>query len=298
LIFKTFPELAALLRIDVADVEERSTVTVLPVMVVGETKFGAAIFYPQIIAVMMPPEAPPPPPGMFTVTSAPDAVAVTPAPVKFIDPTAAVICVPSSEIGMVAAAVGVAQVPSPRQKVVDDADVPELRLVTGRLPVTPVDSGSPVALVSVTAEGVPRFGVVSTGDVANTLLPVPVLITLTMFLLASKANAVLAVRPDNVVVEEAESVVNAPVVGVVAPTVPLILIEAVPVRLVTVPELGVPNAPPLTTKAPADPVFTPRAVTTPVPVVTVLGAAPAPPPTINAFAANTPELAQVDDPEK
>jgi hypothetical protein len=36
--------------------------------------------------------------------------------------------------------------------------------------------------------------------------------------------------------------VNAPVVGVVAPTVPLMLIEAVPVRLVTTPEAGVPNA--------------------------------------------------------
>jgi hypothetical protein len=38
--------------------------------------------------------------------------------------------------------------------------------------------------------------------------------------------------------------VNAPVFGVVAPTVPLILIEAVPVKLVTVPLDGVPRAPP------------------------------------------------------
>jgi len=37
------------------------------------------------------------------------------------------------------------------------------------------------------------------------------------------------------------SVVNAPVVAVVAPTVPLMLILAVPVRLVTVPLAGVPN---------------------------------------------------------
>ncbi len=36
--------------------------------------------------------------------------------------------------------------------------------------------------------------------------------------------------------------VNTPVVGVVAPTVPLMLIEAVPVRLVTTPEAGVPRA--------------------------------------------------------
>lgn len=32
---------------------------------------------------------------------------------------------------------GVAHVPSPRQKVDDEAEVPELRFVTGRLPVTP-----------------------------------------------------------------------------------------------------------------------------------------------------------------
>ena len=36
--------------------------------------------------------------------------------------------------------------------------------------------------------------------------------------------------------------VNAPVAGVVAPTVPLILILAVPVRLVTTPLDGVPRA--------------------------------------------------------
>lgn len=44
---------------------------------------------------------------------------------------------------------GVAHVPSPRQKVEDDALVPLLRFVTGKLPVTPVESGSPTALASV-----------------------------------------------------------------------------------------------------------------------------------------------------
>ena len=39
-------------------------------------------------------------------------------------------------------------------------------------------------------------------------------------------------------------VVNLPVEGVVAPTDPLMFIDAVPVRLVTVPLDGVPNAPP------------------------------------------------------
>ena len=133
----------------------------------------------------MPPEAPPPPPGMFTVTSAPDAVAVTPAPVKFIDPTAAVICVPSSEIGMVAAAVGVAHVPSPRQNVVDDADVPELRFATGRLPVTPVDNGKPVAFVNVPELGVPKAPPLTTKAPADPVFtpnavttPVPVVTVL------------------------------------------------------------------------------------------------------------------------
>ena len=69
--------------------------------------------------------------------------------------------------------------------------------------------------------------------------------------------------PDTV--EDAAKVVNAPVVGVVAPTVPLTLIDAVPVRLVTVPLEGVPRAPPLTTTAPAVPTLTPIAVCTPVP---------------------------------
>ena len=49
-------------------------------------------------------------------------------------------------------------------------------LATGKVPVTPVVSGSPVALVSVAAEGVPRFGVVNAGEVDKTTLPVPVLV--------------------------------------------------------------------------------------------------------------------------
>src|ERR1700733_1980843 len=54
-----------------------------------------------------------------------------------------------------------------------DALVPPF--ATGSTPVMPVVSGNPVAFVSVTADGVPRFGVVSTGDVENTSEPaVPV----------------------------------------------------------------------------------------------------------------------------
>lgn len=67
------------------------------------------------------------------------------------------------------------------------------------------------------------------------------------------------------VTDVAVTEVNAPVVAVVAPTVPLILIEAVPVRLVTVPLEGVPNTPPLTTTAPAEPTLTAKAVATLVP---------------------------------
>jgi hypothetical protein len=53
--------------------------------------------------------------------------------------------------------------------------------------------------------------------------------------------------------------------AVVAPTVPLILMDAVPVKLVTVPLDGVPKAPPLTTGEPAVPTLTAKAVATPVP---------------------------------
>lgn len=41
-------------------------------------------------------------------------------------------------------------------------------------PDMPVDTGRPVAFVSVAADGVPRLGVVSVGDVARTPTPVPV----------------------------------------------------------------------------------------------------------------------------
>jgi len=50
---------------------------------------------------------------------------------------------------------------------------------------------------------------------------------------------VLNPAPETVL--DAERVVNAPVLGVVAPTVPLMLIEAVPVKLVTTPLAGVPK---------------------------------------------------------
>ena len=73
--------------------------------------------------------------------------------------------VPPTDVTVPAPA-GVAQVPSPRQNVVADAPVPPFRLVTGRLPVTPVVSGKSVALVKTTPEGVPSAGVVSVGLVS------------------------------------------------------------------------------------------------------------------------------------
>ena len=45
---------------------------------------------------------------------------------------------------------------------------------TDSVPVVPATMGSPVALVRVAAEGVPRFGVTRTGEVDKTTEPVPV----------------------------------------------------------------------------------------------------------------------------
>jgi hypothetical protein len=49
-------------------------------------------------------------------------------------------------------------------------------LATGRVPVTPVVKGSPVALVNVPEVGVPSNGVTNVGDVDKTAEPVPVLV--------------------------------------------------------------------------------------------------------------------------
>jgi len=50
---------------------------------------------------------------------------------------------------------------------------------TPNVPVTPVVSGNPVALVKTAAEGVPRAGVTSVGDVALTGAPDPVAVVQT-----------------------------------------------------------------------------------------------------------------------
>jgi hypothetical protein len=69
---------------------------------------------------------------------------------------------------------GVFHVPSPLQYVDALALVPPFKLPTGKLPVTPVDNGSPVALVNTKTVGVPKLGVTNEGDVLNTRLPEPV----------------------------------------------------------------------------------------------------------------------------
>jgi hypothetical protein len=125
----------------------------------------------------------------------------------------------------------------------------------------------------------------------------------------------LAVPPDRVTVEEADKVVKAPVVAVVAPTVPLMLIEAVPVKFVTTPLEGVPKAGvtnvglvdrttepvPVEVVTPVPPLATAKVPATVIaPVVAVLGVKPvepkdseSTPAAVDAFDANkvtTPEL--------
>ena len=49
-------------------------------------------------------------------------------------------------------------------------------LATGKVPVTPVDKGRPVAFVKTKDEGVPRAGVTKVGELLNTAFPEPVLV--------------------------------------------------------------------------------------------------------------------------
>ena len=166
-------------------------------------------------------------------------------PVKFV--TTPLLGVPSAGVTRVGLVANTKE-PVPVSPVTADAKLAEDGVVKKVAtpvpkPATPVEIGNPVALVNTPDEGVPSAGVTRVGLVFKTLLPVPVLATLTTFLLASSAKAVEAVRPDSVVVLEVLSVVNAPVDGVEAPTVPLMLnAVAVPVMFVPTRAVGVPNA--------------------------------------------------------
>jgi len=93
-----------------------------------------------------------------------------------------------------------------------DVVVPVPPFKTGRVPVTPVVNGKPVALVRTTDEGVPSAGVTSVGEVLSTTDPVPV-------------EVVTPVPPF--------STGRVPVTPVVSGR---------PVKFVATPDVGVPNA--------------------------------------------------------
>lgn len=85
-----------------------------------------------------------------------------------------VVFVPLAAVGAVGVPVRAGLAERTADPVPVDVVTPVPPLATGSVPVTPVESGRPVALVSVTADGVPRFGVTRAGDVALTVAPVPV----------------------------------------------------------------------------------------------------------------------------
>lgn len=97
-------------------------------------------------------------------------------------------------------------------------------LAIANVPVTPVVSGRPVAFVSVTDDGVPRLGVISDGDDANTIAPVPVVVlpSAVTVPLVGNVSVVVPVKvkvelyaPDVIKVELSASVSVAPVAGAV-----------------------------------------------------------------------------------
>ena len=95
-------------------------------------------------------------------------------------------------------------------------------MATGKVPVTPVDKGKPVALVKVPLEGVPRAGVTKVGLLANTKAPEPV------SSLTAEAKLADEGVPKNVATP------------VPKPLTPVEIGN--PVAFVKVPEAGVPNA--------------------------------------------------------
>ena len=109
-------------------------------------------------------------------------------------------------------------------------------LAAGRVPVTPVVSGKPVAFVSVTDVGVPKTGVTNVGLVDKTLLPEPVDVVTPVPPLATGKV------PDTCVVKLTP--LNAP------PRVRLPELVTVPVRVIP---LTVPVPPTETTEPPPEP---------------------------------------------
>lgn len=92
-------------------------------------------------------------------------------------------------------------------------------------PATPVEIGRPVAFVRTAADGVPRFGVVNTGFVANTKSPVPVSLVTAAARFADVGVARKVEMP------------------VARPETPVLIGK--PVQFVRVPDDGVPSGPPV-----------------------------------------------------
>ena len=100
-------------------------------------------------------------------------------------------------------------------------------------PLTPVEIGRPVPLVSVTDWGVPKIGVTSVGDVPNTLAPVPVSSVSAPAKLAEVNEPREVALPDEVI---------APVRLALVVTLPAVKPDAVPVMFVPTKAVGVPSA--------------------------------------------------------
>jgi hypothetical protein len=154
-------------RLPVTPVDKGKPVAFVSVTLVGVPKTGVVnvglvdkttLPVPVLVVTPVPPLATAKVPVSVIV---PDEVIGPPVVDKPVVPPATLI-----DVTVPALAGGVAQDPSPRQNVVADALVPEFKLVTGKLPVTPVVSGKPVALVNVTLIGVPSVGDVMVGLVS------------------------------------------------------------------------------------------------------------------------------------
>jgi hypothetical protein len=101
-------------------------------------------------------------------------------------------------------------------------------LVTGKVPVTPVVSGKPVALVSVPEAGVPSAGVVSVGEVSVLLVSVSVPASVTK---VPEVGRVSAVIPETVNVVPCAPVIVSVLAALLATPVPPFAADTTPVRL-------------------------------------------------------------------
>ena len=138
-------------------------------------------------------------------TKVPSAVVVCPVPPLPIgrDPVTPVVSgspvafVSTSAEGVPSAGVtSVGEVERTTDPVPVDVVTPVPPLRTGSVPVTPVVSGKPVALVRTRAVGVPSAGVTSVGDVERTVEPVPVDVVTPVPPLATASVPASVIVPD------------------------------------------------------------------------------------------------------